>query len=109
MLRVYEAGRLHGHEVGEPLSQGTRDQIYLAVRLAIVEHLDEGQERLPLFLDEVFVNWDAFRRGCGYDVLRETARRRQVFLFTCHPWLAAELEELLSVRVVDVAAEEAAV
>ncbi len=79
--------------LAEPLSTGTREQAYLALRLAIVDHLDHEGERLPLFVDEAFVNWDPRRRGRGFDLLAELAERRQVFLFTCHPDTARELEE----------------
>lgn len=92
-LQVYQAGEDFPQAVNEPLSRGTRDQIYLAIRLAIIDHLDAEQERLPVFLDEVFVNWDPCRRKEGYAVLRSMAEHRQVFLFTCHPGLAQELEQ----------------
>jgi uncharacterized protein YhaN len=90
-LIVFEKGGLEPLVVDEPLSQGTRDQIYLALRFAIVDHLDRDQERLPLFLDEVFVNWDEDRRALGLQILKDMSDRRQIFLFTCHPWLADEL------------------
>ncbi len=80
-------------DVGGPLSQGTREQVYLALRLAIVDHLDAEGERLPLFMDEVLVNWDAWRRDRAFELLERIARRRQVFLFTCHPAMAAEMED----------------
>ena len=80
-------------KVGEPLSQGTREQIYLALRLAIIDHLDSGAERLPLFMDEALVNWDASRRDRAFELLERVAGKRQVFLFTCHPAIAAELED----------------
>jgi uncharacterized protein YhaN len=83
----------HVLPVAPPLSTGTREQVYLALRLAIVDHLDEGREPLPLFLDEVLVNWDEDRRGRGLDVLARMAEERQVFLFTCHPGLAREVDE----------------
>lgn len=89
-----EAPHLPGSlPVEVPLSTGTREQVYLALRLAIVDHLDQDREPLPLFLDEVLVNWDAGRRGRGVDLLAEVAGTRQVFLFTCHPGLAREVEE----------------
>lgn len=72
-------------EVASPLSTGTREQIYLALRMALVRHLDEGGTRLPLFLDEILVNWDPYRRDRGLDLIEAMARERQVFLFTCHP------------------------
>ena len=89
---------LHGPKLAEPVevddttSTGTREQVYLALRLAIVDHLDRDQERLPLLLDEVFVNWDEARRGRGLDVLADISRTRQVFACTCHEGWAAELE-----------------
>ena len=80
-------------QVGEPLSQGTKEQVYLALRLAIIDHLDADGERLPLFMDEALVNWDAWRRDRAFALLERVAERRQVFLFTCHPAMAAELED----------------
>jgi uncharacterized protein YhaN len=76
-----------------PLSTGTLEQAYLSLRLAIVDHLDQGGEKLPLFIDEVFVNWDGERRARGLEVLAGIASTRQVFVFTCHPSVATELEQ----------------
>ena len=75
------------------LSQGTKEQVYLALRLAIVDRLDDGKETLPLFMDEVLVNWDAGRRDRVLDLLERVSQKRQIFFFTCHPALAAELED----------------
>ena len=69
------------------------DQVYLALRLAIIDHLDAGKEHLPLFMDEVLVNWDAWRRDRAFELLEGLAEKRQVFLFTCHPAMAAEMED----------------
>ncbi len=80
--------------LARPVSTGTLEQAYLSLRLAIVDHLDEGKERLPLFIDEAFVNWDDGRREQGFKVLKEVAQTRQVFAFTCHPEMAARLENL---------------
>lgn len=82
-----------------PVSTGTLEQAYLALRLAIVDHLDEGRERLPLFVDEALVNWDPARRERGLAVLSRLSRDRQVFFFTCHPRVAEALEELGARRV----------
>lgn len=78
--------------VKPPISTGTREQIYLALRLAIVDHLEADREPLPLFLDEVFVNWDQDRRDRGLDLLAGMDQDRQIFLFTCHPPLARGVE-----------------
>jgi uncharacterized protein YhaN len=77
--------------VEDPLSTGTREQVYLALRLAAVDQLDKDGERLPLFLDETLVNWDPERRERGLKLLAQIAQERQVFVFTCHPDAAARL------------------
>lgn len=74
-----------------PVSTGTLEQAYLSLRLAIVDHLDEGGERLPLFIDEAFVNWDRDRRGRGIELLEAVAETRQLLFFTCHPRIAEQL------------------
>ena len=88
-----EPGGSTTRKVGEALSQGTREQVYLALRLAIIGHLDSDRERLPLFMDETLVNWDAWRRDRAFGILERVAAERQVFIFTCHPAMAAELED----------------
>jgi uncharacterized protein YhaN len=79
--------------LASPVSTGTLEQAYLSLRLAIVDHLDRSGERLPLFVDEVFVNWDGERRARGIEVLASIAAKRQVFVFTCHPGVADELAQ----------------
>lgn len=66
------------------LSQGTVDQLYLAVRLAICEMVLPGDEPCPLVLDDALANFDDKRLALALDALCELARERQVLLFTCH-------------------------
>ncbi len=101
-------GRLMAHDaqqgrvvtVGPPLSRGTLDQIYLTLRIAIAEHLDDPGDPLPLFLDEILVNWDEGRRKRGFQLLADIAESRQVFFFTCHDWMAGEIERSAGGHVV---------
>lgn len=79
--------------VKEPVSTGTREQVFLALRLAILELLERDGEPLPLLLDEALVNWDERRRGHALDLLAELAQERQIFLLTCHAGLAREVTE----------------
>lgn len=66
------------------LSTGTRDQLYLALRLAVCKVLlDEAGESVPIILDDPFVNYDDERTACGMKLLREIAHERQVILLTC--------------------------
>ena len=83
----------------QDLSTGAREQLYLAMRLAIMSHLDNDLERLPVFIDEALVNWDAARRRRGFQLLHELSHTRQVFVMTCHePW-AEELVDAGANRV----------
>ena len=61
-------------------SDGTVDQLYLALRLAVAEVLTP---HAPLVLDDVFVRFDDQRLRCAMDILSELAREKQVILFTC--------------------------
>ena len=78
-------------KMSDPYSQGTKEQIYFALRLAAIDYLDGDQERLPLFLDEVFVNWDPQRLSRAFELVEQVARQRQVFFFTCHEAMATRL------------------
>jgi hypothetical protein len=69
----------------QQLSAGTRDQLYLAVRLAVSEFLSRGQTTLPILLDDVFVTSDDERTRAGMRLLIESfAAQHQVILMTCH-------------------------
>ncbi|WP_025729263.1 ATP-binding protein [Atopobacter phocae] len=63
------------------LSTGTLEQLYLSIRLAFIEqtavHL-----RLPLVVDDAFINFDFDRRHRTYDILKQVSHSRQVIIFT---------------------------
>ncbi|HPF13568.1 MAG: AAA family ATPase [Planctomycetes bacterium] len=86
--------------VAKPLSRGTQEQIYLALRLGTLDYLDSGRERLPLVLDEALVHWDHRRRLALYGVLRELCQHRQVILFTCHESFAEEVQAAMDARLI---------
>ncbi len=69
----------------ELLSRGTREQLFLSLRLAIAGLYARRGAILPLVLDDVLVNFDADRARLAAKVLRDFAKRgHQVLLFTCH-------------------------
>lgn len=73
----------------EQLSGGTREQLFLALRLGLVRHAAERGVSLPLILDDVFVNFDQLRTEAAFETLCEFAEEgRQVLFFTCHLHLA---------------------
>lgn len=61
-------------------SEGTVDQLYLALRLAVSSELMPGA---PLVLDDALVRFDDNRLKLALEVLQEEAENRQVILFTC--------------------------
>ncbi len=65
------------------LSQGTADQLYLAVRLAICDMLLPQEQAAPLILDDALITFDDERMAAALEVLLEIAQHRQVLLFTC--------------------------
>ena len=61
-------------------SDGTMDQLYVALRLAVAEELIP---EAPLVLDDAFVRFDDSRLKAALDILKQQAAGRQVILFTC--------------------------
>ena len=66
------------------LSAGARDQMYLALRLAICELLLAGDEPCPIVLDDALTNFDDERCKLALSWLKGMAKERQVILMTCH-------------------------
>lgn len=65
------------------LSQGTADQIYLALRLAICRLTFFQEELPPVVLDDALVSFDDTRLYYALELLSDLSRDRQVLLFTC--------------------------
>jgi len=79
----------------EDLSEGTRDQLFLALRLAAVElHLAAGR-RLPFIADDLLIHFDDDRAAAALSVLADLATRTQVLFFTHNQHLV----ELAKVRL----------
>jgi uncharacterized protein YhaN len=72
-------------EVGvEGMSDGARDQLYLALRLATLEHDLEKRESMPLIVDDILIGFDDARTEACLKVLADLAERMQVLVFTHH-------------------------
>ncbi|GKU78270.1 AAA family ATPase [Paenibacillus sp. L3-i20] len=72
------------------LSRGTAEQLYLAMRLALAVQSSQG-EKLPLLLDDLFVNFDSERLQAAARLVAQLADERQLLLFTCHEKVRDEL------------------
>jgi len=66
------------------MSQGTRDQLYLALRLATIEHHLAGRGPFPVIIDDLLVQFDDERALAALRELLHLARRTQVLFFTHH-------------------------
>ena len=81
-VRVPQTRALHS-DPEQSLSTGTVDQIYLALRLAMVKNLSVGNESIPLVLDDPFANYDDARLINAMKLLDEVSKTNQITLFTC--------------------------
>lgn len=77
------------------LSDGTRDSLYLALRLAAVEQFVEGGERIPFIADDLLLNFDDNRVRAAFRVLHKFSRQTQVLFFTHHAHMLALAREAL--------------
>jgi len=68
----------------EQLSDGARDQLYLSLRLAALEHHLDRSEPIPLIVDDVLVSFDDPRASATFELLAELSRRTQILFFTHH-------------------------
>lgn len=87
LLGITDDGRTAVDVTG--MSEGTTDQLFLALRLAAVEQSVAAGVRLPFLADDLFVNFDDERAAAGFRVLAELAQKTQVLFFTHHIHLAA--------------------
>ncbi len=87
VLRVDDAdGRTYPVE---RLSHGTREQLFLSLRLALAGTYARRGVHLPMILDDVLVNFDSSRAAAAAEALREFAQAgHQLLLFTCHDHIA---------------------
>lgn len=77
------------------LSDGTRDQLFLALRVASLEQYFTKSEPLPLVLDDVLIHFDDARARAALEVLGELSQRTQILFFTHHARLAELAEATL--------------
>lgn len=81
----------------ERLSRGTREQVFLALRLALVRDLHEQGITLPVVMDDALVNFDDRRARAASRTLVEFMKDRngdhQMLVLTCHAHVATLFRE----------------
>ena len=75
------------------LSLGTCQQLYLALRIALLIEADNVGRAVPILADDILVNFDSVRRRGAAQALVELSRVRQVVLFTCHEEIVETMRE----------------
>ncbi|MKC12887.1 ATP-binding protein [Listeria monocytogenes] len=67
----------------EELSQATKEQLYLAIRFALIDVIHKDFP-LPIIIDDGFVHFDSSRMGQMMQLLQKRKSENQVIFFTCH-------------------------
>ncbi len=99
VLRVEDAE--HNMLPVEVLSRGTREQLFLSLRMALAGCYARDGVTLPMVLDDVLVNFDAARAKAAARTLRDfAAEGRQLLVFTCHEHIV-KLFKPLKVRITE--------
>ncbi|MBR4073092.1 MAG: AAA family ATPase [Clostridia bacterium] len=81
-IAVEEADNFGTREI-DYLSNGTVDQAYLSLRLALSELITD-KEKLPVLLDDVLTQYDDKRAETAIEFLKEYSKNSQIVMFTCH-------------------------
>lgn len=78
----------NGQSVGvDGMSDGTCDQVYLALRLALLESYLSGHEPIPFIVDDILIQFDDDRAVASLKALSELSKKTQVVFFTHHEHL----------------------
>ncbi|WP_456271920.1 AAA family ATPase [Bacillus sp. AK031] len=75
----------------DELSQGTKEQVYIALRFALVRML-RGVYSLPVIIDDGFVNFDKKRTEAVIKLIGQLKDETQVLFFTCHSHILQHIE-----------------
>jgi uncharacterized protein YhaN len=79
----------------EGMSDGTADQLYLALRLAGLDAYLNNNEPLPLIVDDILIMFDDDRAAATLQVLAELSHKTQVIFFTHHRHLVELAEKTI--------------
>ncbi|MGA3845343.1 AAA family ATPase [Ralstonia nicotianae] len=81
------------------LSEGTRDQLFLALRIAALELQIESKGALPFVADDLLINFDNDRAKAGLRALRDLSAKTQVLFLTHHDHLLPLVKEVFGEQV----------
>ncbi len=89
-------GLRNNEKIGiDAMSDGTKDQLYLSLRVASIEKYCEENEPIPFIVDDILVHFDNERSKITLSILKELSQKTQVIFFTHHFHLLDLLEQTL--------------
>ncbi|MCE5200783.1 MAG: AAA family ATPase [Armatimonadota bacterium] len=77
------------------MSDGTRDQLYMSLRIASLEQHIKNGVVLPLILDDILIEFDDERAGAALNTLAQLSEKTQVLYFTHHKHIVDLANEVL--------------
>ncbi|HHW38138.1 MAG TPA: AAA family ATPase [Bacillales bacterium] len=87
--------RDNGEKVSiDGMSDGTTDQLYLALRIASIEKYGTENEPIPFIVDDILVHFDDVRSKETLEILLELSKETQMIFFTHHSRLVEIMKEL---------------
>jgi uncharacterized protein YhaN len=97
-------GVLHNGENLNPteMSKGTRDQLFLSLRLAAIELYNNSNEPMPILLDDVLIQYDEQRIKAALTVLAEMSSNTQVIFFTHNSNIVRLAKEVIDQEVLKI-------
>ena len=95
--------RPDGRTVEVPgMSDGTCDQLYLALRIASLEHYFGSHGPVPFIVDDVLLSFDDERAGAALSVLNDLSAKTQVVFFTHHGHLVELAKRATGAAVMEI-------
>ncbi len=88
------------------LSRGTKEQLYMALRLAMVQMFQERGVILPVILDDPMVNFDRERTSRYFRILHRAASNHQFIYLTCHRKIVEMAHSYSNVHVMELDTNE---
>ena len=84
------------------MSDGTCDQLYLALRVASLDHYFSSHDPVPFIVDDVLLSFDDERATAALSILNELSARTQIVFFTHHHHLVDLAKSATQAAVVEI-------
>jgi len=95
------------YPIGE-LSQATKEQAYIALRLALAASI-LGTTPFPIIMDDPFVHFDGQRLSRMIELLNQLQQHHQFIYFTCHKVMTERWQDATILNVSEIGSEQGAI